>query len=402
MLACLLVGFTSRAGADEKKYRVDADGPVKAPGEKPAKGQPDWFRPADGQFPPEELAHSVTGELILVDHIERHFQIRVDRNDTQDRGYWDLPLDAFMLPYGSIYYHGAPAALPDIPLGTHLHGLFYIKGGAEEVTQPIGPYGRQTPEADFRRCFRIEDDFTFYSRQKEAWLIDDIDLTAMKLTATLQQDGKPVGKPKLFDLLTSTHIFKGNAFVDVKALEKGQLVQLNLTWATLYGPGRITELWIDDASRKLATNQQLETHRNYIRQRGFPGWVTAVDDETQIVTLTLFGGVDPRLFDELSLTDGTKVGWPMFHEADDPNAPKGTIACARDTLMTFDPVNDRKGGNILSIKKIPVEPGSSGIQIRVKCDLLLEGFRPKHIIRFFPATWKVLSLPREELYTGRE
>ena len=35
-----------------------------------------------------------------------------------------------MLPYGSIYYHGAPAALCDIPLGTHLHTWCFLKGEA--------------------------------------------------------------------------------------------------------------------------------------------------------------------------------------------------------------------------------------------------------------------------------
>ena len=70
--------------------------------------------------------------------------------------------------------------------------------------------------------------------------------------------------------------------------------------------------------------------------------------------------------------------------------------------MTYDPVNDRKGGNILDIKKIPAEPGSGGVQVRVQCDMLLEGFRPRRIVRFYPATWKVVALPREEQYFGRE
>ena len=47
-------------------------------------------------------------------------------------------------------------------------------------------------------------------------------------------------------------------------------------------------------------------------------------------------------------------------------------------------------------------PGSSGVQIKVKCDLLLEGFRPKRVVRFYPATWKVIALPHEEQFHGRE
>jgi hypothetical protein len=70
--------------------------------------------------------------------------------------------------------------------------------------------------------------------------------------------------------------------------------------------------------------------------------------------------------------------------------------------MTYDPVNDRKGGNILDIKKIAIEPGSAGIQIRVKVDMMLEGYRPRRVVRFYPATWKVMALPREEQFFGRE
>ena len=31
-----------------------------------------------------------------------------------------------MLPYGSVRYRGGAATLRDIPIGTHLHGWFYL------------------------------------------------------------------------------------------------------------------------------------------------------------------------------------------------------------------------------------------------------------------------------------
>jgi len=37
------------------------------------------------------------------------------------------------------------------------------------------------------------------------------------------------------------------------------------------------------------------------------------------------------------------------------------------------------------------------VQIKVKCDLLLEGFRPKRVVRFYTATWKVIALPHADL-----
>lgn len=365
--------------AEPQKFRTDADGPVTAAKRNPDErnGVPDWYQLVEGQFPPEGSAHAISGELMLVDHLERRFQIRVDRNDSQDAGFADLPLEAAMLPYGAIHYHGAPAALQDIPLGTHLHGLFYLKEPKDKTPARPGPdNNRHTAEADFRRCFRIEDDFTFHARQQQLWTIDSIDLEKKKLTATLRESGKPAGLPKTFDLLSSTRVMKGEGLADLNALQPGQTIIFNITWATLYGAGRITDIWLDEATRALASAQQIERHRNHIRERGLHGWVTAVDDEQEVVTIIFFGGVDPALFDELSLTNPEKVGWPLSKEAGNPSAPKGTIAVARDSLMTYDPVKDRKGGNILEIKKFPAEPGGGGVQIRVKCDMLLEGFRP--------------------------
>ena len=361
-----------------------------------------WYQPVEGKFPPAGSAHAISGELIRVDHLERGFYLRVDRNDHQDRGFFDLPVDGVMLPYGAVFYHGAPAALQDIPLGTHMHGLFYPKAPDDKSPPPPGPYHRTTPEIDFKRCLQLEDDFSFYARQQEVWKIDDVSLTDKRLSATLQHHGAPVGASRQFDLLPSTRVFQGGGFASQEAIAKGQEVLFDLTWATLCGPGRILDIWLDEPGRKLATAQQLECHRTYTRDHGLAGWIDAVDDEAQIVTITFFGGVDPGLFKDLSGINPEPFGWPLNKPEDNPLAPKGTIAVARDSLMTYDPVNDRKGGNILNICKVPLEPGSSGVQIKVKCDLMLEGFRPRRIVRFYPAPWKVNALPREEQYSGRE
>lgn len=408
VLVTLCLAASLLHAEDKPKFRTDADGPVKA-GEKRKTAKerkpddkPDWFQLVEGQFPPEGSAHAVSGELIHADHLERRFQIRVDRSDSQDAGIVDLPLDATLLPYGSIWYQGAPAALQDIPFGTHLHGLFYQIDPDDKTPLPNTAHNRKTPVWEFRRCFSIEDDFTFHARRKQLWKIDSVDFDTRKLTATLQDNGKLSGQPKLFDLLTSTRVFKANAIANLKAIQPGQTVLFNITWATLYGPGRITDVWLDEPARALATAIQLERHRNHIRERGLPGWVSAVDDAKQIVTITFFGGVDPKLFEELKGINEAPQGWPFSFPEDDPKAPKGGIAVALESLMTYDPVNDRKGGNILDIKKIPIEPGSSGVQIKVKCGMMLEGYRPRRIVRFYPATWKVEALPLEERFQGRE
>ena len=406
ILLCLAASLV--LAAERPKFRTDADGPVTAddkrsnPKSRKPADKPDWYQLVPGEFPPEGSAHAVSGELMFADHLERRFQIRVDRNDSQERGVWDLPLDATLLPYGSIWQQGAPAALQDLPLGTHLRGLFYLAAPDDKTPLPDNAYRRKTPEWEFRRCFRLEDEFTFHARQQQLWRIDSVDLATRKLAATLLEGGKPVGdgKAKTFDLLTSTRVFQGDRITDLKALQPGQTVLFNLTWVTLYGPGRMTDIWVDEPARALATAQQLERHRNHTRVRGLAGWVTAVEDEPQFVTVTFFGGVDPQLFDELTIKD---LNAPPPRDGSPPPAePRGALAVARDSLMTYDPVNDRKSGGVLEVKRIPVEPGSAGVQLKLKMDLMLEGYRPKRVVRFYPPTWKVIALPREEQFFGRQ
>ena len=69
------------------------------------------FQLKQGEFPPEGTSHSIAGELIALDHVNRTGTLRPDRTDAQRRGDWDLPLHFTMLPYGSMRYRGAPATL---------------------------------------------------------------------------------------------------------------------------------------------------------------------------------------------------------------------------------------------------------------------------------------------------
>lgn len=356
----------------EDKFRTD-NGNEKLP----------WFQLVEGEFPPEDSAHYFSGELIRVDHLERTFVLRVDRTDKQRRSHFDLPVAVTMLPYGSVHYHGSLAALKDIPIGTHMHGLFYIKDPNDKSKPIEGWHNRRSIEVDFTRCLRLEDDFSFYSRRNQVWQIDEVDLASKKLTVTLLQEGKPVGKQKIFDLQTCTRVWQGRGFTTLNDIKKGQTVQLNITWATLYGPGRIVEMWLDEESRKAATTHQQAKHLVHIRQRGLPGWVDEVDNQKRIVTVTFFDNVDPTLLNELKKGD------------------HGGVAVARKSLMTYDPVNDRKRGPILDVNQVAKKPGSSGIQIRVQPNLLLEGYRPNRIVRVYPSRWPVVALPKEEEYFGR-
>lgn len=409
----LITLFSPTAGAEDKTPTFRTD-------DSPDKSLP-WYEPVKGQFPPEGSAHYIVGELIQVDHTERELHIRVDRNDSQSRAVWDLPLLLTMLPYGSIYYNGRPAALQDIPLGTHLHTWCYPIDPDDQRPPLARWHNRISPESEFRQCIRIEDDFSYHARRNQVWRINSLDLNNMKLTATLMRRGgvqpqheekpsqdasdidlQPAGKPQVFDLTSSTVVYQASGFGRIQTIKSGQYVQMNLTWATLYGPGRVFQIWLDEKSRKLASDRQLERHRNHIRERGIPGWVDAVDDDRQVVTVTFFDGLDTSLFKDFGIIVPEPLGWPTSGGARNDLEPKGTLAVARRSLMTYEPLNDRKGGNILKISKAPVRPGSSGVQIQVECGLLLEGYRPGEVVRFFPAAWKFIAVPKEEQFFGRE
>jgi len=407
LLTVLCLAVVSVRGEEPRRFRTDADGPFTADEQKKLKSKDlaeresvlQWHQPVAGQFPPEGSAHAISGELMGVDHLRREYFLRIDRNDSQDRGMWDLGVDAKMLPYGTISYHGSPAALQDIPLGTHLYGEFYRRDRSDPRERPdVGNY-RLSPEGQqFNQCFRVEDDVSHHRRLNESWRIESVDLTLKKMVAVLEREGSPVGKPQIFDLLSSTVVFDGTGFGTLSSIQPGQKVLFNRTWTTLYGPGRIVEIFLDDESLRLAAERQMERHRVYIRQRGLPGWIDEVDDEKETVTMTFFGGVDPALFDELTLVNPDPLALPGAP----PPAPRGGLAVAHDSLMTYDPVNDRKGAVVLDVSRVPVEPGSSGVRIQLKCDMMLEGFRPTRLVRFFPPTWRVIALPREEQLFGRE
>ncbi len=392
LLALLAVSVSAFADEQPGKFRAD---------DNPDKSLP-WYQPVKGTFPPAGSAHYIKGELIWVDHAERELHIRVDRNDSQGRAVWDLPLLLTMLPYGSIEYQGRPAALQDIPLGTHLHTWCYVKDPEDDRPPVARWHNRISPESKFRQCIRIEDDFSYHTKRKQSWRVDDVDLDAMKLTATLLKDGQPEGDARLFDLLGSTLVYQGDGFGTLTSIRRGQKVQMNLTWATLYGPGRVFHIWLDQESRDLASNRQLQRHHDHIRGRGIPGWVDSVDDKASTVTVTFFDGLDMSLFKSFGVIVPEPLGWPTSGGAKDDLKPKGTLAVARSTLMTYDPLNDRKGGNILKTNRVPVVPGSCGVQIQLQCGLLLEGYRPGEIVRFFPANWEFVAQPKEEQFFGRE
>ena len=97
------------------------------------------YIPKLNEFPPPNTGAYIAGELVTVDPINRRGGLRLDGDFNDDR-YDKASAHQFaLLPYGMIWYHGAPAELRDIPIGTHLHGRFYLPPeGSKTIPPPEG------------------------------------------------------------------------------------------------------------------------------------------------------------------------------------------------------------------------------------------------------------------------
>ncbi|HEX8913910.1 MAG TPA: hypothetical protein VF796_16295 [Humisphaera sp.] len=381
LAALLALSATSRAADRQDKpsapaltsatqpaaFRTDANDDPKLP----------WFAPKPGEFPPAGSAHSIAGELIAVDHVNRTGVLRPDRTDAQKRGDWDRPLPFALLPYGAVRYHGAPADLRDVPIGTHLYGQFYV--GEPPASADPKAKARPAIEAAFSRVLLLEDDFSRAARLGRKWRVEAVNLEAGTLATTIVgPDAPKATKPTVYQVNPATRVWKGRSVGTLADVQPGSEVVLNLTVCTLKGPGRVTNVWLDDESRAVATAQQAEVHRQHQREHGLAGYVTEVDNKAGLVTVTLFDAFDPKLLEDFAPNDSV------------------TAACAEENLRTWDQINDRKAGPLIEIKKGTPAVGSSGVQVRFKPAVLLEGFRPKRVVRVWPGKWKVDDLPLEE------
>ena len=388
---CLLAAALTSI-AEESAFRTDG-------GDEKLK----WFALKPGEFPPAGSAHYISGELIAVDHVNRAGMLRIDRTDSQRRGDWDMPLPFVLLPYGSVSYHGAPAEMRHIPIGTHLHGQFYIDDAtAKELKAKLDTVDKRVcGEANFCRPIRLEDDFSYYARMGKAWRLDSVDWEKMAMTVTGMGPGKDQvdAKPTVFHVVEGTRIWKGNGVGDWSDLVEGKVLTVNLTIATLKGPGRCTDIWLDTQSRELATKRQVEVHRQWIREHGLTAIIDEVDNANSIVVATIYDGFDPGMMKDFASNEAIAAaakGPPFVPGPGLVDPISVTAAVAEDNLRTWDQINDRKAGSLLEIIKSEASPGHSGYRIRFKPSLLLEGFRPKRIIRVWPAKWRVDDLPREE------
>lgn len=354
----------------------------------------------DSEFPDPAGAKEFSGEITLVEHVNRKGILRLDRDGTINKYFWDLPHNFQMLPYGAIYLKGAPAELKDIPIGTHLHGKFYLgPEGPFEVKPPVSNYfagkmGRpdlRSIESQYSRVLLLEDDFTHYQKQGVAWKIQTIKEDQSEILVEKVSLSKDTAKfePATMVLRVDrgTRIWKNKSIGSPKDLAAGQIVQINMGWVTLLGSfkqdGLCREIWVDEISRQAATESQRGIHIEHQKRRGIPATVIKTEHDPGRgakgwATVQLHDSVDPELLEEMSKRQS------IFTK------------CVEPSLRMYS-VNTTGYGGIESITKLQnPKPGSSGIQLRISFNEMQEGHRKGRTIRVGSQSWVRPKIPREE------
>jgi hypothetical protein len=372
------------------------------------------FRPEAGKFPPLEKALSYRGELVFVDHANRRGSIRVQGAGTYFR---NAPHPFAMLPYGIVRYHGAPADLRDIPLGTVLHVRAYLPPDPKISAVPVLPINNREKNAGYsgagtapaeNHVVLLEDEPSACLREGNVWKLKEVDVqnNGGMIVASREPkqggDGKAGEEKMTFD--AATRIWRGRECLGIDELIAdgawpasgkkslgGQAVLLGITWKPtpdgVFTRFHISDIWLDDTAMQRAARNQTEAHKAFIRSRWMPAWIDAVEYGKfgrATVTATLFGGMDASLYADF------KKGDPAMM-----NAVENTL---KHTHGAYGPAHMASRGAILDVTKATGEVplGSSGIQVRLETDLIIEGIRPGRVVRVRSASWPQVAVPREE------
>ena len=378
------------------------------------------FRPEEGKFPPLDKAHVYRGELAFVDHANRRGSLRVEGDGMFFR---NSPHPFALLPYAEVRYHGAPADLRDIPLGTVLHVHAFLPPDPKTSVVPVLPVDNKTKDADHNRgagifpaenhVLLLEDEPSHCRRVGKVWKLKEVDLkndqagmiVARRVPKT-GDDSTAIEQEMTFD--AATRIWRGREVLTVadliadgawprsgkKALND-QSVLLGINWKPtpngIFTRFHICDIWLDDAAMDRAAHRQTETHKAFIRSR----WMAAKVDAVEYgkfghakVTATLFGGMDESLYADFKKGDGAMMS-PV----------ESTL---KHNHGAYSPAHMACKGPLLDVTKLDGKPptGSSGIQIHFETDLILEGVRPGRVVRVRPSNWPVVNLPREEYLGG--
>ena len=343
--------------------------------------------PRPGVFPSKGSGIQVHGDLVVSDSVNRRGALREKRSTP--RHYFA------MLPYGMVWYHGAPADIRDLPPDIHMHGQFLLPMEGEEKTIPLSDnLIKDHKNLRYNHAILLEDDMSFYSRRGRSWKVIGFEQgggPAPRLKLSVEPVGPEIeggiNKSTLFDIDDSTRIWQKRQLVSREAIKSGQLIQVNLTWGP-FDSLATTDVWLDEDSLEASREIQRNRHLKLIRSRFLPGWVDEVknyDSGGGEVTVTFFGGMDSSLYSDIRKSQKVK------------------ICNAENTLRTWNYHQEHAShATIIEKKDIKNPPlGSSDLQVKLKVVRMVDGFRPGRIVRV-KGPWTYVLLPWDEHINSEE
>ena len=382
------------------------------------------FRPKPDEFAPLERAHRYRGELVFVDRANRRGSLRIDG---AGRFRFAGPSPFALLPYAVVRYHGAPADLRDIPLGTVLHVWAFLPPEPRISSVPVLPANNRTKKLGYagtgtapaeNHVLLMEDEVSYCRRTKQTWRLKEIDVSNNQgsiVVARLPREssqGQSIAEDVTMTFDAATRIWRGREFLNVqdlidegiwpasgKKIANGQAVQLGIVWkptpSGVFTRFHISDIWLDEPAMLRAARRQTETHRTFIRSRWIPARVDRLEYGefgSAKVTATLFGGMDKSLY-----ADFRKERTVMVAPSENTLKHWASGSAGTVQMASKGPIVD-----VTRIKgEIPL--GSSGVQIQMETDLVTEGIRPGRVVRIRPASWPNLEVPREEyLHDARD
>ena len=254
----------------------------------------------------------------------------------------------------------------------------------------------------------LEDEPSYCQRTGKVWKLKELEFKSKEWLMTAALESKAGGNDKVkeesFTFDAATRIWRGRERLSPadlivegvwpangKKVLDGQSVLLGFTYKPtpdgVFTRFHISDIWLDDISMQRAAQSQTETHKAFIRSRWLPAYVDKVEYGKfgrAKVTLTLFGGMDTSLYDDF------KKGEQGLINAAELNL--------KHTSGAYGPAHIASRGSILDVTKVSgkIPIASSGIQVCIETDLIIEGIRPGRVVRVRPKSWPEVQLPREE------
>jgi hypothetical protein len=348
----LMVSTLTRA--QTPRYRTDA-----------GNDQLPWYQLKVGEFPPPDAAHSLDISLVEIKPAARTGIYRTQERVVEQAAKM---ISYRLLPGATVLRHGAPADLRDFPTGSHV---------------TIGAF--MPPESDaFSDVWTLMDTFSMDTAAGTCWRIKALELTKGVMTLTPVKDGKE-GKPKEVLIDARTTLWKGTGFAQKADLGVGQDVLVNFGPGTAHLPvlDLVTDVWLDEECRTVATARQASRAQLELRRRGLAAKIDVVDNKKSELSLTFFDPGLPGLLDRFI------------------SGKTCQLAAADTALRTAEPAGGQGGPDAMTAQitrhaQLPKVLGTGGHQIIVTLPYLLEGFRPGRNVRLVDDQHSFQILPPED------